>query len=472
MQLAMQPLKRQSFTLQRQPKNNVPLQSGEARLQRIAASLPGAIYQFVWHRNGVVSFSYMSPGCVELFGLTAAAIEADAECLIALIHPDDRAAFDQSVALSAQELQPWQWEGRFVLPSGRIRWIHAASQPQSLVNGDICWDGLLMDITARKQAESDLQCSESKLRQQSLTLQETLHELQRTQAQLIQQEKMYSLGQLVAGIAHEINNPVNFIHGNIAHARQYIQEVLELLELYQMQFPKVPPAIEQLAEAIDLDFLKEDIHRLLSSMQGGTERIRGIVRSLRLFSRLDEAEVKAVDLHEGLESSLMLLDHRLQANSNRPAIQVVKEYEDLPWVECYSSHLNQVLMSLLENAIDALDSSESWHTNQVSPPGEADNLRTCGLQSLLNPTIWVRTEYLEDNRVSIRIADNGPGMTESVQQQLFNPFFTTKAVGKGTGLGLSVSYQIVTEQHQGQLHCVSAPGQGAEFIIQIPVQRL
>ncbi|MBD2741393.1 PAS domain-containing protein [Coleofasciculus sp. FACHB-1120] len=316
----------------------------------------------------------------------------------------------------------------------------------------------VMDITARKQAEEARQEKEVQLKEKNQQLEHTLQELQRTQGQLIQSEKMSSLGQLVAGIAHEINNPVNFIFGNLTHVREYTQDLLNLLRLYHQQYPNSTPEIQEEIEAIDLDFMMEDFPNLLSSMKVGADRIREIVLSLRNFSRIDEAEMKAVDIHEGIDSTLMILHNRLKAKPDHPNIQIIKEYGHLPKVECYAGQLNQVFMNLIANAIDASD--------------EYNKQRSLS-EIKANPSwIKIRTEVLDCDRVVIKIADNGSGMTEAVRQQLFNPFFTTKAIGKGTGLGLAISYQIVVEKHNGQLQCLSAPGGGAEFIIEIPLRQM
>ncbi|MBD2039949.1 sensor histidine kinase [Microcoleus sp. FACHB-672] len=294
---------------------------------------------------------------------------------------------------------------------------------------------------------------EDRVEARTQELQQALDHLRQAQSQLVQAEKMSSLGQLVAGVAHEINNPVNFIHGNLIHANQYIQDLLELLTLYDRQYPDSTLDIQTKVEDIDLEFLREDLPRILRSMQVGTERIREIVQSLRNFSRLDEAEIKTVEIHEGIDSTLMILQGRLKANSQRPTIQVLRDYGSLPLVECYAGQLNQVFMNILTNAIDALE--------------ERDTKRSPTELSQHPSQITIRTEAVAD-QVVIRIADNALGMPEEVQKRLFDPFFTTKAVGKGTGLGMSISYQIVTEKHGGSLTCISELGQGTEFVIQIP----
>lgn len=282
-------------------------------------------------------------------------------------------------------------------------------------------------------------------------LQTALQELKQAQSQMVQSEKMSSLGQLVAGIAHEINNPVNFIHGNVKHTADYVQDLLDLVSLYQQAYPQPTEAIADKMAAMDFDFLAKDLPKSMASMQVGTERIRDIVKSLRLFSRLDEAECKQVDLHEGLDSTLMILQNRLKASQEKAEIQVVKHYGVLPQLECFAGQLNQVFMNLLSNAIDALDAFRS--------PAAA------------RPLCITITTALTDGgeQVLIQIHDNGVGMSPAVQAHIFDPFFTTKDVGKGTGMGLAISYQIITEKHHGDLSCQSILGQGTQFSVKIPL---
>ncbi|UNU23302.1 GAF domain-containing protein [Microcoleus vaginatus] len=294
-------------------------------------------------------------------------------------------------------------------------------------------------------------------RRQAEQIAQSLKELQQTQAQLIQTEKMSGLGQLVAGIAHEINNPVNFIYGNLNHASEYTASLLSLLELYQQQYPDSSPEIDELSEDVDLEFLLEDLPKLLSSMKVGADRIRQIVLSLRNFSRLDESQMKAVDIHEGIDSTLLILQHRLKSNADSANIVLVKEYGILPLVECYAGQLNQVFMNVIGNAIDALESHKLLADQSVAP------------QIKISTSVG----QLNGNLPSavIRISDNGTGISESMRQRIFDPFFTTKSVGKGTGLGLSISYQIVVEKHGGVLKCNSELGKGTEFVIEIPLRQ-
>jgi len=324
------------------------------------------------------------------------------------------------------------------------------------------------EIVERQQAEAGLRQSEAQLRQQAQQLQQALQRLKQTQAQLVQSEKMSSLGQLVAGVAHEINNPVNFINGNITHASQYAQDLLYLVALYQQAYPQPTPAIEEALAEIDLYFISNDLPKLLNSMQSGADRIRQIVLSLRNFSRLDEAEKKTVDIHEGIDNTLTILQNRLHPKPGLPPITVHKIYGDLPLVDCYAGQLNQVFMNILSNAIDALE-ERAQVSQQLDL--EDDTLLSPSTPALFCPfpTIQIQTERLNSDWISIRIKDNGLGITERVKNRLFDPFFTTKPVGKGTGLGLSISYQIVVEQHGGNLKCQSVPGQGSEFVVEIPI---
>ncbi|MCC5650897.1 GAF domain-containing protein [Nostoc sp. XA013] len=284
-------------------------------------------------------------------------------------------------------------------------------------------------------------------------LTQTLKELQNTQSQLIQSEKMAGLGQLVAGVAHEINNPISFIYGNITYVTEHTENLLKLLRLYQKQYPKTTEEIKKQVAALDLDFISDDLPKILTSMKMGAERISQLVLSLRIFSRLDEAGIKPVDIHEGIDSTLLILQHRLQPQTNSFAIEVVKQYGELPSVVCYAAQINQVFMNILNNAIDALENSEK--SGKI----------------IGNPKILIQTEVLEGNTILIRIADNAYGIPEIMRSRIFEPFFTTKQPGQGTGLGLSISYQIIVEKHGGNIKCVSEPGKGCEFWIEIPIKR-
>ena len=306
---------------------------------------------------------------------------------------------------------------------------------------------------ANQKLESYSQTLEERtqaMRQKNIVLKETLQELRLTQSQLIQNEKMSSLGQLVAGIAHEINNPVNFIYGNLKYTNDYIQQLLWLLQLYQKHYPYPEPEIQNAKKEADIEYLTEDLPKMLTSMKVGADRIREIVLSLRIFSRLDEAEFKTADIHEGIDSTLLILQHRLKYQSTRPQITVIKDYCEIPKIQCFAGQLNQVFMNILANAIDAL---EEAFQNGLCP----------------EPIIRISSAQVNEN-VVIHIADNGTGIPEAIQSHLFDPFFTTKPVGKGTGMGLSISYQIIAEKHGGSLRCISSPGQGAEFVIAIPIR--
>ncbi|WP_414526925.1 sensor histidine kinase [Nodularia chucula] len=293
-----------------------------------------------------------------------------------------------------------------------------------------------------QELEIARQTLEQRVEERTQELEKILQDLKETQGQLIQTEKMSSLGEMVAGIAHEVNNPVNFIHGNIQCANDYIEELLNLINLYQQEYPEPTDIIAETIEEIDLNFVSQDLCKLLTSMKIGAQRIRGIVLSLRNFSRLDEATIKDVNIHEGIENTLLILNHRIKQE-----ITLVKNYGDLPLIECYPAQLNQVFMNILSNAIDALQEQNNSRDKQII----------------------IDTETLDESFIKVGIKDNGSGIPPEIMNKLFNPFFTTKPIGKGTGLGLSICYQII-KQHEGKINVTSELGKGTEFMIILPVK--
>ena len=316
---------------------------------------------------------------------------------------------------------------------------------------------LKKDIFKRKQVEAALRQSQQELKNQTQQLQKAFNELKNTQLQLIQSEKMSSLGQLIAGVAHEINNPINFIYGNLTYAEEYVKDLLSILDLYVKYYPNTVPEICQKKDEIDLDFLRTDIVSLLISMKLGTERIRDLVLSLRNFSHVGQSELKFVYVDKIIEDTLLILQHQLKIKGQVYTIQIIKNYGNLPPIECYPGLMTQVFMNIISNGIDALKESLS------------KKLTTTDISEIEKPKITITTDNGDDGaNLVIKIADNADGMTEEVQQHLFDPFFTTKPVGKGTGLGLSISYQLIVEKHHGRIDFLSQLGKGTEFMIKIP----
>ncbi len=408
--------------------------------------------------------------CQDLFELATQRHSIEQELLVA-DYPSYFAALEQQGSLAIDDAQndarTVELVKPYLKPLGITSVLNATLGSEGKISGVLCLEAVgalrhwqtAEENFARSVANLVTLVIEANQRQQQAqALAQALARLQNTQLQLVQSEKMSSVGQLVAGVAHEINNPVSFIHGNLVHADQYVTDLLRLIERYQVHYPDPHPTIAAEIKAIDLAFVQEDLGKLLRSMHVGTERIQKIVESLRNFSRLDEAEVKDVDLHEGIDSTLLILRTRIRAQSWRPEIQVIKDYGELPPLTCYAGQLNQVFMNLLSNAIDALE--------------ERDENRSLDQMEQDPSTIQIRTQVVAENgteAIEVAIADNGLGIDTVTRDRLFNPFFTTKAIGKGTGLGLSISYQIITEKHQGTLEVMSEKGQGATFVIHLPL---
>jgi PAS domain S-box-containing protein len=423
----------------------------QARLEYLIAESPGIIYSCSAEASEGHALNFISPNSSSVLGYEAEEFIKNPTVWMNCIHPEDMDAF---MAVMPKLIAHGRHvhEYRFRHKDGNYRWIHDEvkiikdefGKPLEIV-------GHSFDVTQRRTAEEQLQ-------HQAAELAAALKELQRTQTQIIQAEKMSSLGQLVAGVAHEINNPVSFIYSNLEPAKEYIDDILSLMELYQQQYPNPTSQIQDEIQNIDLEFIKTDLPKLLSSMKIGADRIKKIVLSLRNFSRMDESEYKSVNLHEGIDSTLIILEHRLKAQPSRLAIEVTKEYTDLPPVECCAGQINQVFMNILVNALDALD--------------ERDSNRSIEEVEKLPSRITITTKLVDSHRVSLQITDNAPGIPVEVQKRLFEPFFTTKPVGKGTGMGLSISYQIITERHGGSLECISSPGKGSTFIITIPLKQI
>ncbi|NJS11093.1 MAG: PAS domain-containing protein [Microcoleus sp. CSU_2_2] len=410
----------------------------------------------LWDWNVKTEEVYFSSRWKTMLGYEVEDVENCFQSWERLVNPEDLPSAQAAIQAHFQGQTPiYEVEFRMLTKSGEWKWILAQGKvmERDASGNPVRMTGTHIDISDRKQAEAALRFSEQREREKAQQLEQTLAQLKRTQSQLIQAEKMSSIGQMVAGVAHEINNPISFIYGNITPATRYASDLLKLLQLYQQKYPEPVPEIAALLEEVETEFIVEDFPKIMASMREGANRIKQIVLSLRNFSRLDEKERKVVDIHEGIDSTLVMLQHRLKEHSKHGSIQVIKEYGKLPRVECYPAQLNQVFMNLLSNAIDALEKSPADRNGEV--------IRE----------IRIATEVIDQNSVCVRIADSGFGMIPEVQSKIFDPFFTTKDVGSGTGLGLSISYQIVKDKHGGELKCHSEFGRGTELAIELPISQ-
>lgn len=417
------------------------------------------------------------------------------------VNPQRRREFIEQIQ---QQDSVSKFESQVYRRDGKVIWILENARTVRDEWGNLLYyEGFVEDITESRQAQGAFKRAKQDLelcvQQKTTELEGALNKLQHTQMQLIQTEKMSSLGQLVAGIAHEINNPINFIYNNLNFASEYTSKILDILNLYEQLYPNPKPEIQALAQVIELEYIKEDLPKILSSMQTGTDRICEIILGLRNFSRMEKNIPEIVDIHTVIDSVILILQHRFKPNGNNPGIKIIKEYGKLPLIKCYPGQLNQVFMNLIANAIDALEETlikqqknNSCHNcmltlsqdgvhqkNKINFALSAQyqelnanclNEVTHHNQSYQKPLIRIITQVSEEkSSVVIRIADNGIGIAKDNQKQIFNEFFTTKPAGKGTGLGLSISQKIIFEKHRGILWCNSEPGNGTEFWIEIPI---
>jgi PAS domain S-box-containing protein len=392
------------------------------------------------------NFTYVSSQCQKILGYEPS--ELIGRSSLPMTHPEDVPACLGAIDKLMQGQSVYDLEYRGFTKDGTLHWYTNNLAPVFDRQGTIVGlQGILRIIDQQKEAEVELQQKNQQLEQQAKVLEAAMAELKRTQLQLMQSEKMSALGKLVAGIAHEINNPVSFIYGNLTHADNYVQDLLRLIHHYQTHYPQPIEAITEIIEDIDLPFLTQDLSQLFGSMKNGADRIKQIVLSLRNFARMDESGMKTVNLQEGLESTLLMMEHRLKSTTQGVQIQVHREFENLPMVNCYPGELNQVFMHLISNAIDALQDP-----------------------AILQPQLWLEIGRSTDSTVLVKVRDNGLGISDAIVAKMFDPFFTTKPVGRGTGMGLALSYQIIAQRHGGQLEYRPNPlMSGSEFLLTIPM---
>ncbi|MEH2395937.1 PAS domain-containing protein [Nostoc sp.] len=439
----------------------------------------------LWDWNLITNKTYYDPRWKRILGYELDEIAHDHKSFEQLVHPQDLPRIHQVLQDYLEGCTPvFEVEFRMLAKSGEWKWILACGKVFQ-------WDefgkpvrmaGTHKDISQDKaiatqqyqlfeQLQREIvqrQSTEDQVREKSQQLETTLEELKYTQKQLLQNQKMANLGQLVADMANEINNPVSFIYGNLHPASQYAQDLIRVIELYQHHYPTPTPVIALHLQRLDLDFVKTDFLKLLWSMRAGSERVKEIVFALRNFSTSDEGQMKKVDLHEGLDSVLRILQHRLKEQPDRPRIEVIKNFGELPLIECYPGDLNQVFMNILTNAIDALEERMKHDYSFIPNIFIHTEIISSHLSLVNSNELWVNDKLLEKkHKVLIRIYDNGKGILPHIQKQIFEPFFTTKLVGKCKGLGLSISREIIVEKHQGKLKCNSQLGQGTELVIEM-----
>ncbi|MCC5599188.1 sensor histidine kinase [Nostoc favosum] len=439
----------------------------------------------LWDWNLITNKTYYDPHWKGILGYGVDEIDNDYKSFEQLVHPQDLPRIRQVLHDYLEGCTPaFEVELRMLTKSGEWKWILACGKvfqwdefgkPVRMAgtHKDITQDKAMSTTgcayaTQQYQLFEQLQSTEDQVREKSQQLETTLEELKYTQKQLLQNQKMANLGQLVADMTNEINNPVSFIYGNLHPASQYAEDLIRIIELYQHHYPTPTPVIALQLQRLDLGFVKKDFLKLLWSMRAGSERVKEIVFALRNFSTSDEGQIKKVDLHKGLDSVLRILQHRLKEKPDRARIEVIKNFGELPLIECYPGDLNQVFMNILTNAIDALE-ERMKHDHSFTPNIFIHTEIISSHLSLVNSNeLWVNDKLVgKKHKVIISIYDNGKGILPHIQRQIFEPFFTTKPVGKSQGLGLSISRQIIVEKHQGKLKCNSQLGQGTELVIEM-----